>query len=309
MYKNYFYQDNDIAMKYNTLHKVISLDAQDCLSCSYGVKSNIDRALHYHAEYELLLIINGAGARRVVGNHEAIITDFELVLTGPHLPHSWQLPGNPGRSITEVCLQFPADLLAADFLGKNQLSQINQLLLKAAYGVSFSTATIQNILPKIVAQKDKKGFPSLLGLLSICHELSLAGDSQVLSTEAGVAEPCLKGFQRIDSAYAYMKANYSRSITLDEMAKRACMSKGGFCRLLRQRTGKSYMESLNEIRIGHISRLLLGTSEDIAEIAYKTGYNNVAHFSRSFKRQKGCTPTEFREYYSGKRDFEQADRP
>ncbi len=68
------------------------------------------------------------------------------------------------------------------------------------------------------------------------------------------------------------------------------------------------MESLNEIRIGHISRMLVGTSEDIAEIAYKTGYNNVAHFNRSFKRQKGCTPKEFRESYSGKRDFaEQAN--
>src|SRR5450631_1893598 len=119
MYKNYFYQDNDIAMKYNSLHRVISLDAQDCLSCHSSVKRELDRPWHYHAEYELLLLLDGAGARRVVGNQETIIEDFELVLTGPNLPHSWRLPGKPDRPVTEICMQFPGDLLTTDFLGKN----------------------------------------------------------------------------------------------------------------------------------------------------------------------------------------------
>ena len=205
MYKNYFYQDNDIAMKYNTLHRVISLDAQDCLTYFSSVKTELNRPWHYHAEYELLLLLDGGGARRMVGNHEAIIGDLELVLTGPDLPHSWTSPEVPGHPITEICLQFPGDLLTNEFLGKNQLSQINQLLFKAAYGVSFSTTTVKNIYPRLVEQKDKKGFASFLGLLSILHDLSMATDSQVLSTEEAVAEPCSKGQQRIDSAYAYMR--------------------------------------------------------------------------------------------------------
>ncbi|HWK05156.1 MAG TPA: AraC family transcriptional regulator [Puia sp.] len=300
-------------MKYNTLHRVISLNAQDCLTYFSSVKNELNRPLHYHAEYELLLILDGAGARRVVGNQEATLSDLELVFLGPNLPHSWKSPGgagdsqgDSGRPVTEISIMFPGDLLPEEFLGKNQLSQINQLFFKASFGVSFSTTTIKNIYPKLVAQKEKKGFASFLGLLSILHDLSVASDSQVLSTEVTVPELYSPGNQRIDSVYAYMKANYSRSITLDEMAKRACMSKGAFCRFLRQRTGKSYMESLNEIRIGHISRMLVGTSEDIAEIAYKAGYNNVAHFNRSFKRQKGCTPKAFRESYSGKKDFAKA---
>src|SRR5258708_2882630 len=302
MYNLYFYQVNDIAMKYNTLHKVTSLNAQDCLTYSSSVKNELDRPLHYHSEYELLLIADAAGAKRVVGNHEAIIPDLELVLTGPNVPHSWKSQEVSGRPITEISIQFPGDLFAEEFLGKNQLSLINQLFKMASFGVSFSTPTIENIYPKLVSQKEKKGFGSFLGLLSILHDLSVAPDSQVLSAEVAVPDLCPAG-NRIDMAYAYMKANYSRSITLEEIAKRPCMTNGAFCRFLRKRTGKTYMESLNEIRIGHISRMLVGTSEDIAEIAYKTGYNNVAHFNRSFKRQKGCTPKEFRESYSGKKDF------
>jgi len=290
-------------MKYNTLHKVTSLNAQDCLVYFSHVKNELDRPLHYHADYELHFILNAAGAKRIVGNHEAIISGLELVLTGPNLPHSWKSAAHSCQRITEISIQFPEDLFSEEFLGKNQLNFIHKLFQMASLGVSFSPKTVKNICPKLLSMKEKKGFASFLSLLSILHELSIAPDSQVLSTEVFVPEPASAGSRRIDSAYAFMKANYSRSISLEEMAKRACMTKGAFCRFLRKRTGKSYMESLNEIRIGHISRMLLGTSEDIAEIAYKTGYNNVAHFSRSFKRQKGCSPKEFRESFSGKRDF------
>jgi AraC-like DNA-binding protein/mannose-6-phosphate isomerase-like protein (cupin superfamily) len=292
-------------MKYNTLHKVTSLDAQDCLTCSVSKKTALDHPLHYHAEYELHFILQGAGAKRVVGDHEGVLTDHELVLTGPNLPHSWKSQDSPGGSITEVTIQFPGDLFSEEFLGKNQLNFIHKLFQMASLGVSFSTQTVKNIGPRLLSLKEKKGFGSFLSLLSILHELSIAPDSQPLSTAIFVPEPVSEGSHRIDSAYAFMKANYSRSISLEEMAKRACMTKGAFCRFLRKRTGKSYMESLNEIRIGHTSRMLLGTSEDIAEIAYKTGYNSVAHFIRSFKRQKGCTPKEFRESLSGKRDVEE----
>ncbi len=290
-------------MKYNTLHKVTSLNAQDCLTYFSQVSNELDHPLHYHAEYELHFILNAAGARRIVGNHEATISDLELVLTGPDLPHSWKSPAPSDRDITEINIQFPEDLFSAEFMGKNQLSLINNLFRAARMGVSFSTQTITNVQSGIIALKEKKGFASFLGLLSILHELSNAPENQQLSTEVFVPGPASTGSQQIDSVYAYMKANYSRSITLEEVAKRARMTKGAFCRMILKKTGKTYMESLNEIRIGHISRMLLGTSEDIAEIAYKTGYNNVAHFNRSFKRQKGCTPKEFRESYSGKRSF------
>lgn len=289
-------------MKYNTLHKVTSLNAQDCLLCFCSVKNELDHPLHYHAEYELHLILQAGGATRTVGDHEAIIPDLELVLTGPNLPHSWRTLTPAAHPITEINIQFPADLFAEEFLGKNQLSHINKLFQSAQRGVSFSRATIERVQSDIFFLKEKKGFGSFLGLLSILHTLSVASDSQILSTEVFVPEPLSTSSRQIDSVYAYMKANYSRSITLEEVAKRACMTKGAFCRFILKRTGKTYMESLNEIRIGHISRMLLGTSEDIAEIAYKTGYNNVAHFNRSFKRLKGCTPKEFRENFSGKRD-------
>ncbi|MFC0186535.1 helix-turn-helix transcriptional regulator [Pseudarcicella hirudinis] len=63
------------------------------------------------------------------------------------------------------------------------------------------------------------------------------------------------------------------------------------------------MESLNDIRLGHASRLLIDTTLTIAEISFKCGYNNLSYFNRIFKKKHGCTPKEFREDYSGTRTF------
>ena len=71
----------------------------------------------------------------------------------------------------------------------------------------------------------------------------------------------------------------------------------------KKRTGKTFIDSLNEIRLGHASRMLIDTTNTIAEIAYKCGFNNISNFNRIFKRKKFCIPKEFREAYTGNRVF------
>ena len=43
------------------------------------------------------------------------------------------------------------------------------------------------------------------------------------------------------------------------------------------------------------------TTKSIADICYLCCYNNLSNFNRVFKRKKGCSPTEFREYYRKKK--------
>jgi AraC-like DNA-binding protein len=81
------------------------------------------------------------------------------------------------------------------------------------------------------------------------------------------------------------------------------MSEVSFSRFIKKRTGKTFVESLNEIRLGHASRSLINTSNTISEIAYKCGFNNLSYFNRIFKAKNGCTPKEFRDNYSGTRTF------
>ena len=67
---------------------------------------------------------------------------------------------------------------------------------------------------------------------------------------------------------------------------------------MKKRTGKNYIEYLNDLRLGIASRHLIDTTKTVAEISYECGFNNLSNFNRIFKKRKGVTPKEFRESYT-----------
>ena len=72
-----------------------------------------------------------------------------------------------------------------------------------------------------------------------------------------------------------------------------------FNRFIKKRTGKTFVEYLNAVRVGYASQMLVEKDLGISEIAYKCGFNNIAHFNRVFKKSKGVTPSLYRENFSG----------
>ena len=96
----------------------------------------------------------------------------------------------------------------------------------------------------------------------------------------------------------YLHSNFDKNITLAEVSKMASMSEAAFSRFFKIRTGKNFVDTLNEIRIGHASKLLIETTQSINEIAYKCGFNNMSNFNRIFRKKKDCTPREFKEAYN-----------
>jgi transcriptional regulator GlxA family with amidase domain len=97
----------------------------------------------------------------------------------------------------------------------------------------------------------------------------------------------------------YLNQNFDKVITLAEVSKLSNMSEAAFRRFFRAKTGMTFIDSLNEIRLGHASRMLIDTTQSIAEIAYNSGFNNISNFNRIFKKKKGTTPKEFRENFLG----------
>jgi transcriptional regulator GlxA family with amidase domain len=104
---------------------------------------------------------------------------------------------------------------------------------------------------------------------------------------------------------SFINSNFDKSITLTDAAKLAGMTEVALSRFFKVRTGKTFIDTLNEVRLGNASRMLIETTQSITEVAYKCGFNNMSNFNRIFKKKKDCTPKEFRETYnsSGIRTF------
>ncbi|MDT4876653.1 HTH-type transcriptional activator RhaS [compost metagenome] len=100
-----------------------------------------------------------------------------------------------------------------------------------------------------------------------------------------------------------MRNHYDKEISLEDLARQVSMTEASFSRFIKKRTGLTFVESLNNIRLGHASRLLIDTTMHIAEISFKCGFNNLSYFNRVFKKKYACTPRQFRENYTGTRTF------
>ena len=285
------------------MREITPLTAGDCFTMFSRVKKNFDFPLHYHDEYELNLILNARGAKRVVGDNIDVIDSVELVLVGPNLYHAWFTHQCTTEAITEVTIQFHKDLFDDRFLKRNQLSFIKTMFENAQRGILFSPNAIQTIITRIANLDKKSGFDSALELLSILHDLSVSRNMKMLSDPGFSGEKFHYNSRRIEKVFEHMNTNYDKQITLAEVAKIANMPETSFSRFIKKRTGKTFIDSLNEIRLGHASRMLIDTSNTVAEIAYKCGFNNISNFNRIFKRKKFCIPKEFRETYSGSRVF------
>ncbi|HLZ87198.1 MAG TPA: AraC family transcriptional regulator [Puia sp.] len=291
-------------MSTNIIREITPLTQNDCFTIFSRVKKEFSFPLHYHEELELNLIINAKGARRIVGDHIDTIEDLELVLVGPNLYHAWFTHQCKSEEIREVTIQWHKDLFEEKLLRRNQLSFIRNMMDRSQKGILFSRETATRLAPRIMTLNQKNGFDSVLELLSILHDLSISRNMRTLSDASFTNQHFTYNSRRIEKAFEYMNNNYDKPITLGEVARLVSMTEVSFSRFIKKRTGNTFIDSLNEIRLGHASRMLIDTTHSISEISYHCGFNNISNFNRIFKKKKTCTPKEFRENFnSGTRVF------
>lgn len=287
----------------NPIREITPLTESDCFTIFSRVNKDFNIPLHNHEDFELSLIINGSGAKRIVGNHSAEIDELEMVLIGSNLAHGWLKHRCKSKETKEFTLHFHKDLFDEKFLNRNPLADLKKMFEQAEMGIAFSKETIQRLSPRLLNLGNQSGFASVVEFMSLLHELSLSTGSETLSDSAVAVDEQSHISRRIEKVFEYMNAHYSVQVTLTEVAKIAGMPEASFSRFIKYRTGKTFIDSLNEIRLGHVSSMLIDTSYPIADIAFKCGFNNLANFNRTFKSKKGCTPKEFRENYLGERLF------
>ena len=291
-------------MSTTIMREITPLTQNDCFTIFSRVKREFSFPLHYHEEMELNLILNAKGARRIVGDHIDSIDDLELVLVGPNVYHAWFTHQCMSEEIKEVTIQWHKDLFEDKLLRRNQLSFIRSMMERSQKGILFSRETTKLLAPRIISLNQKNGFDGVLELLSILHDLSTSRNMRTLSDGSFTNQHFTYNSRRIEKAFEYMNTNYDKPITLGEVAKLVSMTDVSFSRFIKKRTGNTFVDSLNEIRLGHASRMLIDTTHSIAEISYHCGFNNISNFNRIFKKKKTCTPKEFRENFtSGSRVF------
>jgi len=264
----------------------------DVLIYQEDIGENFYNQLHQHEEIQLSIIIEGEGTL-IVGNTVNSYKKGDVLVIGSHLPHVFKSDNSKIKISSMLTLFFTKPAFGTRFFELNELNTLRPFFKRAAQGFKISrrTTKIESLFQSLSSANKLERFITLLNIMKIVSRKQYESlSSFVYDKNYNLADG-----KKLQVIYDYTMTNFKKDISLDSIADIANMTKSAFCKYFKKRTNKTYFSFLNELRIAHACKLL---NEDvdmsISEIAFTSGYHNIANFNRQFKAIKQTTPSEFR---------------
>ncbi len=130
--------------------------------------------------------------------------------------------------------------------------------------------------------------------------------THLLSMQSGWPDPAQDGRRpgtltdlRLARVLEYMNAHYTEPISLEQLAREACISRFHFGRLFKDKVGVTPHHYLIRVRMDAAGALLDETDLSVLEIALACGYQSAAHFTAAFRKRFLQTPSVYRRNLRG----------
>lgn len=254
---------------------------------------------HFHPEYELTLFTHSTG-RRLTGDHIGSFGPGDLLLIGPNLPHYMRnddlyYKGRPDLYIRAIVVHFAEDFLGNDFFAKPELWKIRRLLSQSTRGLHIQGTIQKRVAPMMEKLLQQEGYERLRSLLDILHLIARSAECHPLASLGFQNTTHKKDVQRINTVYHYLFQRFTEDINLTEIAASVNMTPSAFCKFLKKRSGRTFSQLLNELRIGHACKLFIEEKLSVSQVCYQCGYNSLSYFNRRFKAETGFSPQQYRQ--------------
>lgn len=255
-------------------------------------QNNNDTFWHYHPELELVYV-NGGSGKRFVGSHVSHYRNGNLILVGANLPHCG-FTESLDKDQQESVIQILPNFLGEDFFNIPEMMSIKALFQRANHGIVFHGDDKRRVGDMIESLAQKSNFDKLLGLLSILKELSKLQKYTLLNAEGFMLESKFEDNNRINIVFNFVRKEFKRPISLEEISDLVNMTKPSFCRYFKKITGKTFVEFVNSYRLTHAAKLLHEAQISIMDVCFESGFNNFSHFNKKFKSFTGKSPSTYR---------------
>lgn len=243
--------------------------------------------LHYHKEFELLVATRGT-IRVQLEKETYILSKGEGVFINSGLIHMISAADKTDHGFIAIVFDYTLLCTESDKIFVSYIQRIINRSLVLPFSLSEEIcAKIKEI--HYIFDKADFGFEFIIKsyLNHIFYQLIKNAKKAAVPVQ-NIKSNIIKGV--ID----YMKENYSKTISLQELAEQANTSKEYLCRIFNEITGISPIVYLNRYRIQRSTVLLPDSNRSISDIAISCGFNNSSYYNKLFMRHMGCTPTEFR---------------
>ncbi len=246
---------------------------------------------HQHPEYEIIWIKKGSGKRQV-GNHRSEYKQGEVMFLGPDLPHTGMGYGATDLH-EEVIIQLNQDFLGDQFWHSPEMQEARKMFEKAKLGISFNGKARKGIARKMNTLDKKSQLQKLITLLEIFVIIAHTEEYSILNDDHTNFDFYHKNEDRFSKIFDFVRSNYLKPVILEEIAEEVNLTVPSFCRYFKKMTQQTYTEFVNEYRINEACKLLQ-EGKNVTEVCYESGFNNLSHFNKSFKKYRKINPKDYR---------------
>ena len=212
----------------------IPKEDEHSFSVRYDIVSFFYNKWHYHPELELVYIIEASG-RQFIGDSIHHFKNNDLILIGSNLPHLWRcdekfLEKGSKLKVEAIIIHFLPDCFGSGFFKLPENKALLQLFQRAQMGIRIkdqSGIQVSELMRKLVTARNSE---RIILLMQILHIIAQSTETKTICSEGLTFHYSLVEAERLNTIYQYILNNFTREISLEQIAKVAHLTPNGFCR-------------------------------------------------------------------------------
>jgi AraC-like DNA-binding protein len=264
-------------------------------------QDNLEKSTwHYHNNFEISFITEGSG-KRIVADSIEEFQPGDLVFIGRNLPHVWitdkETRAPSERTLEMVFLQFTLDVVGSQLLSLHEFKYVAKALALSERGIQIMGQTLNEVSEIMLQLPYLKSFERMLHFFKLMDIIGRSETNVQLASKEYLKMRFTTTNKRIAAIHQYLMNNYREEVNLKKLASLVNMAEGSLCRFFKMHMDMTVFEYLNQIKIEFACKLLMDHDLSITEVCLDSGFNNLSHFNKQFKKTTGLPPSEYRKRY------------
>lgn len=259
-----------------------------------------DFPIHNHNFYELIFVEEGSGTH-IVNDISVPYKKGDLFLLTPRDAHRFEIKEHTVFTFIKFTEQLLIEKTEGTAKGKWR-KKIDAVLCNPNTSPGSivtnqkEKANLFTLKKMLVDEYEKSDYFSRQIVLDLFGALITSISRSISKSETYITKKKNEDSTGINQILAYIRQHiYDRdALSLESLAERFQYSPNYIGIFIKKHTGLSLRQIILETKVKTAERLLKGSELSIKEIAARLCFNDTSHFSKTFKRLKGVSPTEFR---------------
>ena len=258
------------------------------------VQTTVEAKLHRHDAWELYYVVRGYG-NRTAGDTSQPFSAGDVALIPPSMLHRWEYA--PESAGDDGCVRYLMAAFSHRFVERcmEMFPELRNRLADVVFpteALRFGPESARIIRQRLIAMTGMDKLERLCAMFRLLPVVFTSSDHMF----AGRPMRIERDVQRMQQISVYVMTHYVHRISLEDIAAEAGMNRSAFCAYFKRCKGMTFTQFVARYRIETACELLHRSERQVPEICYLTGFGDVPHFNRLFRKLKGMSPTAYRKF-------------